>query len=83
MLSNACSCMCLYATRKHPLTYGGKKIKIPDAPTCSPKLNPSVIEKMYGLIIYSDASWKVDCTYAGFFILFCNGATVSTGDLAS
>ena len=29
---------------------------------------------MYGLIVYSDASWKLNCTYAGFFILFCNGA---------
>jgi hypothetical protein len=29
---------------------------------------------MYGLIIFSDASWKLNCTYAGFFILFCNGA---------
>ena len=64
----------MYATRKHALTYGGKEIKIPDAPTCSPPLNPSVIKKMYGLIIYSDASWKLNCTYAGFFILFCNGA---------
>jgi hypothetical protein len=66
--------VCLYATRKHALTYGGKEIKIPDAPTCKPKLNPSTIEQMYGLIIFSDASWKLNCTYAGFFILFCNGA---------
>ena len=64
----------MYATRKHALTYGGKEIKIPDSPTCSPPLNPSVIKKMYGLIVYSDASWKLNCTYAGFFILFCNGA---------
>jgi hypothetical protein len=33
--------VCLYATRKHALTFGGKEIKIPDAPTCKPKLNPS------------------------------------------
>ena len=64
----------LYATRKQKLTYGGKVIKIPDAPTCSPPLNPSVIQKMFGLVIYSDASWKLGCTYAGFFILFCNAA---------
>ena len=64
----------LYASRKLSLTYGGKKIKIPDAPTCSPPLNPSVIEKVYGLMIYSDGSWKLGCTYAGFFILFCNAA---------
>ena len=25
-------------------------------------------------MVYSDASWKVDNTYAGFFVLFCNGA---------
>ena len=64
----------MYATRKHALTYDGKEIKIPDSPTCSPPLNPSVIKKMFGLIVYSDASWKLNCTYAGFFILFCNGA---------
>jgi len=64
----------LYATRKQKLTYGGKVIRIPDAPTCSPPLNPSVIQKMFGLVIYSDASWKLGCTYAGFFILFCNAA---------
>ena len=66
--------VCLYATRKHALTFGGKEIKIPDAPTCKPRLNPSHIETMHGLIIFSDASWKLNCTYAGFFILFCNGA---------
>ena len=64
----------LYATRKQKLTYGGTVIKIPDAPTCSPPLNPAVIQKMFGLAIYSDASWKLGCTYAGFFILFCNAA---------
>ena len=64
----------LYATRKQKLTYGGKVIKIPDAPTCTPPLNPSVIEQMFGLVIFSDASWKLGCTYAGFFILFCNAA---------
>jgi len=64
----------LYATRKQPLTYGGKEIKIPDAPTCSPPLNPAVLKQMFGLVVFSDASWKLGCTYAGFFILFCNGA---------
>ena len=25
-------------------------------------------------MIFSDASWKVDRTYAGFFVLYCNAA---------
>jgi len=33
--------------------------------------------EMYGLIIFSDASWKLNCTYAGFFILFCNMVNVN------
>ena len=51
-----------------------KVIKIPEALTAKPPLNPSTIRPLGGLMVYSDASWKVDNTYAGFFVLFCNGA---------
>ena len=67
--------MCyLYSTRKFGITYGGKSITIPDAPSAKPRLNPSVITQMLGFFVYSDASWKNDYTYAGYFININNGA---------
>ena len=63
----------MYQNRNlHVLTYGGP-IKIPDAP-CKPPLNPDVISALDGLMIWSDASWKVELNYAGFVIFFANAA---------
>ena len=62
----------LYQTRYLSLTYG-KEWTIPSCPSARPELNTP--KQMKGLVVYSDASWKTDCTYAGFFILM-GGAAV-------
>ena len=41
---------------------------------CKPPLNPDVISALDGLMIWSDASWKVELNYAGFVIFFANAA---------
>jgi hypothetical protein len=64
----------LWQTRALGLTYGGREFKIPDMPSCRPRIDPRVYEALGGLIVISDSSWKTGATYAGFFILFQNAA---------
>ena len=47
---------------------------MPNAPSCRPALNPAVLNKLGGLLIFSDASWKTGCTYAGFVVLYAGSA---------
>jgi hypothetical protein len=71
----------LWVTRKHSLTYGGKVIMTPEVPSARPPINPKVVAALSGLFIFSDASWKVDSTYAGFLILYMNAAVDWTSKL--
>ena len=43
--------------------------------TIRPPLNAAIFQKMHGLLIISDGSWKTDHTYFGFFVLM-GGAAV-------
>ena len=53
-----------------------KNFPVPSVP-CSPAWpdDPDIFLKNLGLHVWSDATWKVNSTYAGFFIVMC-GATV-------
>lgn len=64
----------LYKTRKRGITYGGP-LQLDDRLTrTKPPIDPTLHNKLMGLHIYSDASWKTESTYAGFIIMYNNAA---------
>ena len=64
----------LYKTRKRAITYGGP-LQLNDRLTrTKPPIDPTLHNKLMGLHIYSDASWKTESTYAGFVIMYNNAA---------
>ena len=65
----------LYRTRKRcVLKYTDGPVRLPYVPSARPPLNPSVIQKLGGLIIFSDSSWKTGATYAGAVVLYAGAA---------
>ena len=66
----------VYHTRYMGLIYGGTELRLPDAQSYTDKLKIDRLkfEANMGLHAYSDASWKVDDTYAGHVILANNAA---------
>ena len=64
----------LYKTRKHGITYGGVTRYDPRLSIVKPPVDRKIHASLRGLTIYSDASWKTGCTYAGFIILRDNAA---------
>ena len=64
----------LYKTRKHGITYGGDARYDDRLSIVKPPVNRKLHASLRGLTIYSDASWKTGCTYAGFVILRDNAA---------
>ena len=68
----------LYRTRKVGLKYKGRGVQLPACPSAKPPLNPKVFKQLLGLIVFSDASWKNNSSYAGFFVML-SGAAVDWG----
>ena len=64
----------MYHHRHVGVTYR-KNFPVPSIP-CTPAWpdDPDIFLKNLGLHVWSDATWKVESTYAGFFIVMCGAA---------
>ena len=60
----------LWHTRDLGITYGGSNIRLPPIPSAKPPLHLKSVASMHGFLIVSDASWKTESTYVGFFVMY-------------
>ena len=64
----------LYKMRKRGITYGGPLQLDDRLMRTKPPVDLKLHNKLMGLHIYSDVSWKTMSTYAGFVIMYNNAA---------
>jgi len=64
----------LYKMRKRGITYGGPLQLDDRLMRTKPPIDLKLHNKLMGLHIYSDVSWKTMSTYAGFVIMYNNAA---------
>ena len=65
----------MYQKRSHhKLKYVGGSVPLPSCPSCRPHLNYGLFQQLGGFIVFTDASWKNDCTYAGMIVMYRGSA---------